>query len=473
MEGAVSRPVLPCGLATGLLALAAGGALIVYNRLGGSPAALLSAPKDLAVSGLLVLVLLGALGLLRHAARTADRAMFLRALAGSVALVAGLLLAAEMTLRALAVPTPLGLRVGELDLRPLDWAAARASSTRWLGRATTGPGVLDAADPDLGWDLGRARQTPDGLYAVNAAGIRSPTATTAETAAPELSVALVGDSFTFGEEVAFADTWGEALARRLPAGTSVANFGVPAHGLDQTLLKLRRDVLPRRPDVVILGFLGASPLRTTSVYLFLQPDLELPWSKPRFLLEEGNLRLLNSPPEAAAAILARPTVWDLPLLRLDSGFEAPQWERPPLAGSFVARYLVSRFPRWSPRRQRFPDDDIVALTARLLEVVDADVRAAGAVPVLVSLPVLADLTGGAGGYRDRVVAALAAAGIEVLDVAPCLLARLPPEQLFLGPGERRTHQAEPGPAHYSPRGNEAVATCLAPVVLASAESGAD
>ncbi|MDP2324903.1 MAG: hypothetical protein Q8N51_12870, partial [Gammaproteobacteria bacterium] len=269
-----------------------------------------------------------------------------------------------------------------------------------------------------------------------------------------------GDSFTFGEEVAFSETWGEYLANDLPSGTQALNFGVPGHAMDQTLLKFRRDVRPWKPKVVVFSFLSASPLRNTGIYLFLRPDLELPYSKPRFRLVNGQLELLNFPPRSAASLLAEPSVWNLPLLELDSEFEARQWTMPLFGSSYLARYVAASFPRWTPRRERFPDDAIVALAVRIIRQMVSEVEADGAVPVVVSLPVKADLAGGPTHYRDAVSRDLGEAGIEVLDLAPCLMQGLSIETAYVGDAARSSGPRDPGMAHYSPAGNRTVAACL-------------
>jgi hypothetical protein len=283
-------------------------------------------------------------------------------------------------------------------------------------------------------------------------------------------VALIGDSFTFGEEVPFEETWAQYLEATLPAGTQVLNFGVPGHGLDQTLLKFRRDVQPWQPAVAVLGFLSASPLRNTRIYLFLRPELELPFSKPRFRLKDGQLELLNFPPESAESLVARASIFDLPLLDADSEFEARHWARPLFGQSYVARYLATRFPRWTPRRERFPDDQIVALASRIIRQFVTESRAAGAVPLIVSLPVRADLAGGLTRYRDGVLSDLATAGVGVIDMGECLTRRLPVADIFIAEAARRPEQQDPGPAHYSATGNAAVAACLQPEIARALQS---
>lgn len=94
-------------------------------------------------------------------------------------------------------------------------------------------------------------------HVTNSAGFRGPELR--EKAPGELSVAFLGDSFTFGEGVRFEDTTAE-VARRLLAeaagGRPVAtlNFGVGGHDTIQAYFVLRQYALPLQPDVVVLGY---------------------------------------------------------------------------------------------------------------------------------------------------------------------------------------------------------------------------
>ncbi|HVS19503.1 MAG TPA: hypothetical protein VMT18_12935, partial [Planctomycetota bacterium] len=72
---------------------------------------------------------------------------------------------------------------------------------------------------------------------INAAGFRGPPVTPRR--AGELRVALVGDSFTFGNGVSFEDTLGQALAAelgRLGREAVVFNCGVPGYNAEQVAI---------------------------------------------------------------------------------------------------------------------------------------------------------------------------------------------------------------------------------------------
>ncbi|MCB9681771.1 MAG: SGNH/GDSL hydrolase family protein [Alphaproteobacteria bacterium] len=136
-----------------------------------------------------------------------------------------------------------------------------------------------AHDPTLGWRV-RPGHTAPGVT-VDAAGHR--VTPTAADGAP--TVVLLGDSFTYGDEVADADTFAVRLATA--TGWHVVNAGVPGYGLDQCVLALERDVLPTRPDVVVLGLTSPMMVRPLATW-----DV---WAKPWFTLQDGVLALHGAP----------------------------------------------------------------------------------------------------------------------------------------------------------------------------------
>ena len=444
-----------------------GGLLILLNKGGGVLLPAASTWLRLLAAGWVLLAGAGA-ALVIAAVRLAGTErgpLFVRPMAVSAAVLLLALAVGGAVLRLVAVPAPLGQRVGGLDLLPYDWQQVQRTLATWQARTRRPTAVTDVEDPDLGWDLGRGRRSSDGLYVTSPEGFRRGEQPLA-MAGSRYRVALLGDSFTFGEEVVFADTWGQQLAAELPAGSVVLNFGVPSHGPDQTLLKYRRDVQPWQADVTIFGFLSASPLRNFTVYPFLDPHLELPFSKPRFVLQDDALILLNNPPVSVREMLGMPALDSLPLVDEDHLFQVGHWSTPLATPLYLTRYLVSRLPRYRTPEERLSVDVVAALGTRIIAELVSDIRAAGSVPMVVYLPVQADLTGGPVGLRDELIRRLVAVGIPVLDMAECLERAMPVQEAFIAPELRRSGQADPGPAHYSPRGNAAIAGCLAPEVRA-------
>ena len=68
-----------------------------------------------------------------------------------------------------------------------------------------------------------------------------------------LRVLAVGDSFTFGDEVADGDSWPAILERQ--TGWRVYNGGVFGYGVDQIFLRMKKLVKKLQPDLVVFSFI--------------------------------------------------------------------------------------------------------------------------------------------------------------------------------------------------------------------------
>ena len=153
-----------------------------------------------------------------------------------------------------------------------------------LGRDPLHKAFLRDFDADLGWD-------------------RPPRGPALESSSARALVSAYGDSFT---ECTGPDdqTWEALLAKSLHA--NVINFGVSAYGPDQALLKLKRLYSRNRTPVVLFGFLSrdisrivnvfgsARLLEETGTFLLNGRPYFMP-TKPRFVLADGQLRLLENP----------------------------------------------------------------------------------------------------------------------------------------------------------------------------------
>lgn len=108
-------------------------------------------------------------------------------------------------------------------------------------------------------------------------------------------ILVLGDSYTFGDEVADADTWPAHLERQLQTGSGwgyqVLNAGVSSYGIDQMVLRAE-DLVPKyRPRLVILSFISANIGRTLQSVRHGVP-------KPYFEVRGGQLELRNVPAPA-------------------------------------------------------------------------------------------------------------------------------------------------------------------------------
>ena len=361
---------------------------------------------------------------------------------------------AEGLVRALSIDTNVGRTFAGTTLLPKQWKEVKARNSALLARLPANLSYF-VADDTLGWVPGPSRRDSTGMYATSVEGLRSahPGVSYAARAVGH-SVAIVGDSYTFGLEVPFDESWGARLERALGAKSVVLNFGVDGYGVDQAYLRYERDVRRWKPAVTAMGFIEHDLYRTLGVYSFITfPEWGFPFSKPRFVLKDGQLRRLNDPLESPPDLLARRSVADLPFITEDPGYLAEEWEQHAYHASHLLRFLFSRFPR-SPR-PGFDDEQNEALerinTALIMQFIRR-ASADGTIPLVVYFPSRGDFSGQDRSAKARVLTNLRRAGVEFIDLTSCIGA--------IGEGKAFIT----GRPHYSSAGNAAVATCLLPII---------
>ncbi len=414
------------------------------------------------VSGLVFLVacvvgLMTAVVIARRHRRTRhEPRRFAFTVALNVAPVILLLAVGEVAVRLMTVPTPRGLVFVKTVLLPHSWHEVAARNAAVLRRLRTEGSHL-MPDELLGWVLGPGRVSRDGLYASSAEGVRSaqPGERALATDRPR-RVALVGDSFTFGFDVRFEDSWGHRLERALGPDVQVVNFGVEAYGLDQAYLRYLRDARPWQPDVVILGVIDHDLQRSMSVYFFLSfPGWDYPFAKPRFVSHEGHLSLLNSPLPSPDAIAATRAIAELPHVDHEPGFRADEWRWHPLDHSYLHRLVASKYRALVFPRS--PDEPVLDLNRQIVRAFLDRARAEGSRPLVVYFPSDRNFRALAKDPRWRSLAQtmLDDAGIPYTDTTPCLTPLAPAERF---PADGRNH--------FAPPANAAVAACLTDSVRA-------
>lgn len=139
-------------------------------------------------------------------------------------------------------------------------------------------------DADLGW--APTPGVPIGAMAFDWSGCRLSAEPLARERSPNSArVVCVGCSFTQGEEVADAETWAYDLDAASPRH-EFANLAMGAYGLDQALLRYRRDGRHLEADEIWVGWLPSASLRLLTVWR----PAERHWAKlarfkPRFRLD--------------------------------------------------------------------------------------------------------------------------------------------------------------------------------------------
>jgi hypothetical protein len=188
---------------------------------------------------------------------------------------------------------------------------ARSRRERPAGGGTHGDFPLDRHSPTLGWVSRPNHRSAE--VNTNSRGLRGLREHTDPRPPGRRRIVVVGDSFTFGEDVADADAYPARLEELLP-DTEVLNLGVHGYGTDQQHLMLLEQGLPRDPDAVVLGF-----------YL---PDVERnglgfrDYAKPVYRLDaDGRPVLHGVPVPSPEEISVREPAWWFPRL---AGFVSVQ-----------------------------------------------------------------------------------------------------------------------------------------------------
>ncbi len=138
----------------------------------------------------------------------------------------------------------------ELLLRALDAAPRDADPRPPAARADLPHGLLAPHD-DGGWRAVPGVWLPD--HVVGPRGYRVPAGAPADAAS--LRVAVVGDAFTFGWDLPYAETSCGLLAWLCARGgvaADVANLALPATDAALASERVARDALPARPELVVL-----------------------------------------------------------------------------------------------------------------------------------------------------------------------------------------------------------------------------
>ncbi|GKS62953.1 hypothetical protein YTPLAS72_02570 [Nitrospira sp.] len=341
--------------------------------------------------------------------------------------------------------------IGTLVLKPKSWTAVRNHYQNMI-REKRGDQLFYVKDSLLGWTLGSSKQSANGLYQSSAEGLRAPGEKSSFLSnIGHVDVALVGDSFTFGEEVAYEESYGYQLEQMLGAPFRVLNFGVPGYGLDQMLLRYERDVRPWNPKIAIFGFVSDDLRRTLWVYPFLGNfRWHNPYSKPRFILEEGDLRNVNRPSLTPDDIFSRESLAELPLVEYQKEYDPSEWERHFYHESYLIRLLQSWHSSPPVERDGTSEETLLSINARILREFVTLATQVGTIPLVVYLPVENELNRLSRHPLPKQV--LERAGIAYVDPTSCLLE--------VNPSDRFA----PINGHYSSQGNLAIAKCLLPVV---------
>lgn len=150
-------------------------------------------------------------------------------------------------------------------------------------------------DPELGWvRKPNTEHLENGKYGkvkwtTNFSGAR----TNPEFEKTESKISCYGDSFAFCRQVNDDETWEHYLSKTFMI--NVQNFGVGNYGLDQTLLRLKREYALNPTKIVIIGVVPDTISRILSMWKHYYEYGNTLGFKPRFKISNNDLELIKNP----------------------------------------------------------------------------------------------------------------------------------------------------------------------------------
>ena len=150
-------------------------------------------------------------------------------------------------------------------------------------------------DPELGWvRKPNTEHLENGKYGkvkwtTNSSGAR----TNPEFEKTESKISCYGDSFAFCRQVNDDETWEHYLSKTFMI--NVQNFGVGNYGLDQTLLRLKREYTLNPTKIVIIGVVPDTISRILSMWKHYYEYGNTLGFKPRFKISNNDLELIKNP----------------------------------------------------------------------------------------------------------------------------------------------------------------------------------
>jgi hypothetical protein len=279
---------------------------------------------------------------------------------------------------------------GTLQLKPYHLPVRRTAD---LVRAyAAAPSRIMVYDPDLGWVPQPSRNEH------NARGFYSTAATVDPKPVPgRLRIALFGASYTEGT---FQNGWWRSMEKSLnDAGvpTEVFNFGCGGYATDQAFLRWRKEGAAFQPQIVLLGLTHHDADKNLNLFRwFAEPDTGIPFMKPRFLLVQDQLKLINVPTprlDDLPGLVAHFRDWPLACYEGHydpANFAEAFWQHSALLALIHAQYDAPGGAKpgvLSPQAE----SQAAQLTVRIIRQFQSEAQAAGSAFYIVHLPDETDL----------------------------------------------------------------------------------
>lgn len=248
-------------------------------------------------------------------------------------------------------------------------------------------------DEICGWSPAPNYGDSDSLYRYNHLGVRISDIDEKVHPPARRQILLIGDSFVHGDEVAYADTWGAILQQNSENDFEVINLGVSGYGLDQAYLRLITLLPEYHPDVIIIGMPLENMLRSVNILRPISsPASKIPFSKPRFYIQDDSLILLNRPcipPQQVAEIMSVPERW--PLWQYESLYNENYRES--FLDFSIYFSMANTINRYFRERERTfsEESEVRKITVKILQGIKTTAETCGAKTIFVEIPTRYDL----------------------------------------------------------------------------------
>lgn len=248
-------------------------------------------------------------------------------------------------------------------------------------------------DERTGWAYRPNSLRHQGTFTVNSAGMRSQREFSKEPLPDTLRIAAFGDSFTAGDDVNDEEVWTNQLEldlREQGIRAEVMNFGVGGYDMGQAFLRWQAVGQQYQPDIVIFGFQPENLDRNVNVFRILYiHGPSIPFSKPRFIVNDGSLELKNAPalpPERMVATFA--AFSKHPLAAYEDYYRSrdvvSKWWRSSRLGAFI--YEVTKAQEGASEADYGPESERGMLGKAIVDAFAADVAGRAADFFVVHLP---------------------------------------------------------------------------------------
>lgn len=294
-------------------------------------------------------------------------------------------------------------QVGKITFRP--YKLPVNSAEKYIGQLLQEKEkAIIQYDSLLGWAPRPLSRSADGLYIYNAQGVRvgDQNILFSDTVSQDtFRIVLIGDSFTHGSEVVYEKSWGYLLEKKLNKNgipAQVINLGVGAFGMDQAYWRWESIGKQFNSDLVIFGLQFENVRRNVNLFRSIYtPTAHIPLSKPRFILDENKLKIINQPPvppDQVVDVLSDFENWEL---ATHEYFYRPQDFRSSVVfkSKFIAflrehispnKSMVLRHPYGTKAGNYSADDELGTLTMKILDLMNESVENEGAQFLMVHLP---------------------------------------------------------------------------------------